>query len=85
MTYQIKLAAGVLTIQSPSTISENELVEDRIGQALQQARDLGETATNRRTRREDRLRSLGFEDPTNDERREWLARNAALKDWPGRY
>lgn len=32
--------------------------------------------------REDRLRALGFEDPTNDERRERLARNMALKDWP---
>lgn len=59
----------------------NDLVDV---QALEQARALGETATSRRTRREDRLRALGFEDPTNDERRERLARNVALKDWPKR-
>lgn len=28
--------------------------------------------------------STRFDDPTNDERRERLARNAALKDWPER-
>ena len=44
--------------------------------------DRGAILADRRTRREDRLRALGFEDPTNDERRERLARNAALKDWP---
>lgn len=55
---------------------------DRIVQALEQARTLGETAESRRIRREDRLRAQGFEDPTDDERRERLARNMALKDWP---
>ncbi len=65
-------------------ISAENLDEDRIVQTLQQARALGETATGRRTRREDRLNALGFDDPTNEERRERLARNAALKDWPER-
>jgi transcriptional regulator with XRE-family HTH domain len=65
-------------------LAAEDLDEDRIVQALEQARSLGETAFNRRTNREDRLRALGFEDPTDDERRERLARNAALKDWPER-
>lgn len=65
-------------------LAADDLDEDRIVQALQQARALGETAESRRTRREDRLRALGFEEPTNDERRKRLARNAALKDWPER-
>jgi hypothetical protein len=76
-----------MELDAPSIIellAADDLNEDRIVQALQQARALGETATSRRTRREDRLRALGFEDPTNDERRERLARNAALKDWPKR-
>ena len=30
------------------------------------------------------LDALGFEDPTNDERREQLARNTALKNGPER-
>lgn len=76
-----------MELDAPSIIellAADDLDEDRIVQALQQARALGETAESRRTRREDRLRALGFEDPTNDERRERLARNAALKDWPER-
>lgn len=76
-----------MELDAPSIIellAADNLDEGRIVEALQQARALGETATSRRTRREDRLRALGFEDPTNDERRERLARNAALKDWPKR-
>lgn len=76
-----------IELDSPSIIellTAEDLDEDRIVQALRHARTLGETAEARRTRREDRLRAVGFEDPTNDERRERLARNAALKDWPGR-
>lgn len=76
-----------MDLDAPSIIellAADDLDEDRIVEALQQARALGETATSKRTRREDRLRALGFEDPTNDERRERLARNAALKDWPKR-
>ncbi|MEL6195537.1 MAG: hypothetical protein AAFZ38_01430 [Myxococcota bacterium] len=76
-----------MELDAPSIIellATDDLDEDRLVQALRQARALDEAATRRRTAREDRLRALGFEDPTNDERRERLARNAALKDWPGR-
>ncbi|MFH1865371.1 MAG: hypothetical protein ABIK85_05750 [Candidatus Eisenbacteria bacterium] len=74
-------------LDSPSIIellAEEDLDEDRIVQAIEQARTLGETASNKRASREGRLRGLGFEDPTDDERRERLARNAALKNWPER-
>ena len=30
----------------------------------------------------DRLRTLGFEDPSSEQRREQLARNVAMRDWP---
>jgi transcriptional regulator with XRE-family HTH domain len=76
-----------MELDSPSIIellTAEHLDEGRIAQALEQARSLGEEASTRRTSREDRLRGLGFEDPPDDERRERLARNAALQDWPGR-
>lgn len=65
-------------------LAAEHLDEKRIVRALRQARSLSEAASNRRTRREDRLRALGFEEPTDDERRERLARNAVLKNWPER-
>lgn len=37
---------------------------------------------SRRNDREERLRKLGFEDQTIDQRKENLALNIALKDWP---
>ncbi len=76
-----------MELDSPSAIdllAAENLDEDRIVRALEQARSLGATASSRRISREDRLRALGFEEPTDDERRERLARNAALKDWPER-
>lgn len=35
-----------------------------------------------RMQRETALRAQGFDDPTSEQRREQLARNMALKDWP---
>ena len=43
---------------------------------------LNQKTINRRISREERLRSLGFEDLSDDERREQLARNIAMRDWP---
>lgn len=62
-------------------LTADELDEKRIVQALERARALAEEAARRRTNREERLRELGFEEPTGSERREQLARNMALKDW----
>lgn len=76
-----------MELDAPSIIdllSAEELDEERIVRQLEQARTLKQEASNRRKRREDRLRTLGFEDPTDDERRARLATNMALKDWPRR-
>jgi len=35
-----------------------------------------------RVAREDRLRALGFEEPTAEQRKENLALNVALREWP---
>ena len=45
-------------------------------------RAVADTATQRRVAREERLRNLGFEDPGREQRREQLARNMALREWP---
>ena len=65
-------------------LCEERLNEERVARALDRARDLGAAADRRRTAREDRLRALGFEDPGDEQRKENLARNVALQDWPGR-
>ena len=63
---------------------EERIDEDRVASAIEQARALGDAASRRRVDREERLRSLGFEDPEREQRREQLARNMALRDWPNR-
>lgn len=60
-----------------------EALDERlIVQLLREAKALGTQATSRRTAREDRLRGMGFEDPSDEQKREQLARNLALRDWP---
>ena len=59
-------------------LSEDRLNEEQIACALQRVRDLGTAACRRRKDREDRLRALGFEEPSAEQRREQLARNVAL-------
>ena len=55
-----------------------------LGEAVAQDahRDVVDTATRRRVAREERLRNLGFEEPGCEQRREQLARNMALREWP---
>lgn len=65
-------------------LSEERIEEDRVVSAIEEARALGEAATRRRAAREERLHNLGFEDPGREQRREQLARNMALRDWPNR-
>lgn len=76
-----------IELNAPSIIhllGAEEIDEDRVVRAIEQARALGDTASRRRTSREERLRALGFEEPTSEQRREQLAKNVALKDWPQR-
>ena len=65
-------------------LSEHRLDQERVERALKRARDLGAAAFRKRENREDRLRVLGFEDLTGNQRKEQLARNVALQDWPKR-
>ena len=58
------------------------LVPDRVAQALRTARAVGDADTQGTKDREERLRSLGFEEPDEASRRERLALNMALKKWP---
>lgn len=74
-----------MDLDAPSLIDllcEDALDEERVVRAIAQARTLGDSASQRRTAREDRLRALGFEDPSSEQRKEQLARNIALQDWP---
>ena len=63
-------------------LCEPRLDQARVARALKRVRTLGSAALRKRRNREDRLRALGFEDPDGNQRREQLARNVALQDWP---
>lgn len=65
-------------------LDRDPLDEKRVVHALERARALGVAASRSRVAREDWLRSLGFEDPGSEQRREQLALNVALQDWPER-
>jgi transcriptional regulator with XRE-family HTH domain len=65
-------------------LSDDEIDEDRVVGVIERAGALGDSASRGRKAREDRLRALGFEDPNSEQRREQLAKNVALQDWPKR-
>ena len=65
-------------------LCEKRLDQERLAHALKHARDLGDAAFRKRKDREDRLHALGFEDLSRERRKELLARNVALQDWPRR-
>ena len=65
-------------------LGEEQIDEDRVVATIKQALALGDAVARRRAAREERLRNLGFEDPGREQRREQLARNMALRDWPNR-
>ncbi len=76
-----------MDLDAPSLVelfSADPLDEERIIGAIGQAQALAGAASRRRTEREDRLRALGFEDPSSEQRTEQLAKNMALQDWPKR-
>lgn len=56
--------------------------EARVAKVLAQAKGLEADAEGTRVAREDRLRALGFEEPTAEQRKENLALNVALREWP---
>ena len=76
-----------MSLAEPSLLDllcEDRLDQERLARAIERARDLGDAASRKRKDREDRLRALGFEDLSRDQRKALLARNMALRDWPRR-
>jgi len=63
-------------------LRRDALDEPTISSLAREAKELVQRADNRRVAREDRLRALGFEDPSDEQRREQLARNVAMRDRP---
>lgn len=63
-------------------LSAESIDEQLVSSLVREAKALGEEAESRRVSREDRLRALGFEEPSEEQRREQLARNVAMRDWP---
>ena len=63
-------------------LSNERIDATRILSAIDCARILTEDAEHRRGNREERLRELGFEERTLSWRRETLARNVGLLNWP---
>ena len=59
-----------------------ELDQGEIERSIREAKALGEEAESRRTKREERLRALGFEEPTEEQRRDNLNHVVAMLDWP---
>ena len=65
-------------------LGEESLDEDRVIRAIERSRALADSASRRRTAREERLRTLGFEELGDEQRRRQLATNVALREWPER-
>jgi hypothetical protein len=56
--------------------------EARVAGVLAEAKRLEDEAKRTRVAREGRLHELGFEEPTAKQRKENLALNVALREWP---
>jgi hypothetical protein len=63
-------------------LAAEQIDEQLVSSLVREAKAIGEEAAVRRVSREDRLRALGFEDPSDDQRRDQLARSIAMRDWP---
>lgn len=58
------------------------LDETRVAKVIAEAKALEDEAEGARVAREDRLRALGYELPTDEQRKQNLALNVALREWP---
>lgn len=63
-------------------LKADTLDEARVAKVLAEAKALEDQAEGERLAREDRLRALGYELPTEEQRRQNLALNMALREWP---
>lgn len=73
-------ASGSLSLVD--LLTEERIDPGRVIAAINDARALSEDAKRRQSERDGRLRDLGFEEPVPEQRRETLARNVALLEWP---
>ena len=74
-------------IQDPSLVDllcEERIDEDRVVHVIGHAQALADSASRRRTAREERLHRLGFDNPGDEQRGRQLATNMGLRKWPGR-
>jgi transcriptional regulator with XRE-family HTH domain len=58
------------------------LDEARVARLVKEAKALEDAAENQRLAREARLAALGFEEPSDEQRKTNLALNVALREWP---
>jgi len=67
-----------------AALSAEPVDEALVATLFREAKRRGDEAVSRRVTREDRLRALGFEDPSDKQRREQLAQSVAMRGWPTR-
>ena len=82
-----RFVARPMEVDAPSLIEllgEESLDEDRVIRAIERSRALADSASRRRTAREERLTTLGFEELGGEQRRRQLATSVALRKWPER-
>lgn len=63
-------------------LKADTLDEGRVAEVLAAAKRLESEAEGARVARDDRLRALGFEEPSPEQRKANLALNVALREWP---
>jgi transcriptional regulator with XRE-family HTH domain len=63
-------------------LTADTLDEARVAKVLAEAKLLEDETHGTRAAREDRLRTLGFEEPSAEQRKENLALSVALREWP---
>jgi transcriptional regulator with XRE-family HTH domain len=63
-------------------LSEDVVDEVKITRMIREVRALGASADARRAAREERLRALGYDEPSSEQRKDQLTRSLATRDWP---
>lgn len=63
-------------------LQAGSLDQQRVAQLVKEAKALEDAGENERLARDTRLAALGFEEPTDEQRKANLALNAALGEWP---
>jgi hypothetical protein len=80
-----RFARAAMTEGEPALLDllkADVLDEPRVAKVLAEAKSLEDEAKKTWRAREDRLRQLGFEEPTAEQRKANLALNVALREWP---